>query len=163
VTSARTRRLKAVIATDGSEPAIRAARRAVRLFAPETDVLLLAVADAPPLPTVSPQSLMGGSVANPDAIEQVRNAGRSEAEHALRATNEALQPEIDELRLRVDPRLADGDPARIICEVAEQVGADVVVVGSRGLGFAKRAVLGSVSTHVVRNASCPVLVVRDED
>ena len=155
--------MKALIATDGSDHAVRAAKQAVRLFAPDTDVLLLAVTDAPALATMSPQSIMGGSVANPDAIEQVRDAGRAEAENALRVTTAALQDEVRDLGLRIDPRLADGDPARIICEVAEQIAADVVVVGSRGLGFAKRAVLGSVSTHVVRNAPCPVLVVREAE
>ena len=155
--------MRALIATDGSQPAIRAARRAVRLFPPGTDVLLLAVADAPALPTMSPQSMMGTSGVNPQAIEQVRTAGRSMAEDALRDTAAALEADARELDLRLDPRLADGDAARVICDVAAQVEADMVVVGSRGLGFAKRAVLGSVSTHVVRNAPCPVLVVREPD
>ena len=38
----------------------------------------------------------------------------------------------------------------------------MIVVGSRGTGRLKRALLGSVSEHLVRNAPCPVLVVRDE-
>jgi nucleotide-binding universal stress UspA family protein len=45
---------------------------------------------------------------------------------------------------------------------AEQVGADLVVVGSRGLGGIRRALMGSVSDSVVRHAHCPVLVVRRE-
>ena len=49
-----------------------------------------------------------------------------------------------------------------ILAVAEQIGAGVVVVGSRGLGGLRRALMGSVSDSVVRHAHCPVLVVRKE-
>jgi nucleotide-binding universal stress UspA family protein len=48
----------------------------------------------------------------------------------------------------------------VICERAEELSVDVVVVGSRGRGAIRRALLGSVSSHVVHNAPCPVLVVR---
>ncbi len=46
--------------------------------------------------------------------------------------------------------------------VAEETGADLVVMGSRGLGGIRRALMGSVSDSVVRHAHCPVLVVRNE-
>ena len=46
-----------------------------------------------------------------------------------------------------------------ICAVAEQEGADCVVMACRGLGAFKKAVLGSVSEYVVRHAGRPVLVV----
>ncbi|MDQ3737093.1 MAG: universal stress protein, partial [Actinomycetota bacterium] len=46
--------------------------------------------------------------------------------------------------------------------LAVQIGADLVVVGSRGLGGIRRALLGGVSDSVVRHAHCPVLVVRTE-
>jgi nucleotide-binding universal stress UspA family protein len=44
--------------------------------------------------------------------------------------------------------------------LAEELGADLIVMGSRGLGGVKRALMGSVSDSVVRHAHCPVLVVR---
>jgi nucleotide-binding universal stress UspA family protein len=50
-----------------------------------------------------------------------------------------------------------------ILAVAEQIGAGVVVIGSRGLGGLRRAFLGSVSDLVVRHAHCPVFVVRKEE
>ena len=53
-------------------------------------------------------------------------------------------------------------PADGIVQVAEETGADLVVMGSRGLGGFKRAFMGSVSDSVVRHAHCPVLVVRKE-
>jgi nucleotide-binding universal stress UspA family protein len=62
----------------------------------------------------------------------------------------------------VETSTAHGDPAAVLCERAGELGADVVVVGSRGHGAIRRALLGSVSTYVVHNAPCPVLVVRGD-
>lgn len=52
----------------------------------------------------------------------------------------------------------EGAPALALCEAAE--GADLLVVGSRGLGAFKGMVLGSVSLHCVSHAPCDVVVVR---
>jgi len=53
-----------------------------------------------------------------------------------------------------------GDPGESIVSAAEAENADLVVVGTHGRGTIGRLLLGSVSDHVVRNAPCPVLVVR---
>ena len=53
----------------------------------------------------------------------------------------------------------DGDPAESIIAAAEAEGADMIVVGSHRRSPMGRAILGSVSDHVVREAACPVLVV----
>lgn len=55
-----------------------------------------------------------------------------------------------------------GRPAEEVFKLAEEIGAGIVVIGSRGLGALRRAVLGSVSENVVRYAPCPVFVVRGE-
>jgi nucleotide-binding universal stress UspA family protein len=54
----------------------------------------------------------------------------------------------------------DGDPGGSIAAAAEAEQADLIVVGTRGRSGAGRMLLGSVSDHVVRHATCPVLVVR---
>jgi nucleotide-binding universal stress UspA family protein len=54
-------------------------------------------------------------------------------------------------------------PDEGILAVGEDVGAGLIVLGSRGFGGVKRALMGSVSDSVVRHAHCPVLVVRKED
>jgi nucleotide-binding universal stress UspA family protein len=54
-----------------------------------------------------------------------------------------------------------GDPAAVICRRAEELGADLLVLGSRGLGMLDRLLLGSVNSAVVQRAPCSVLVVRE--
>ncbi len=49
-----------------------------------------------------------------------------------------------------------------IAALAEELGVGLIVMGSRGLGGVRRALMGSVSDSVVRHAHCPVLVVRQE-
>jgi nucleotide-binding universal stress UspA family protein len=60
----------------------------------------------------------------------------------------------------VDFLVWEGDPGEAIIETTAAEGADMIVVGSHGRGAVGRFLIGSVSDHVVRNAPCPVLVVR---
>jgi nucleotide-binding universal stress UspA family protein len=53
-----------------------------------------------------------------------------------------------------------GHPVDTILHVAKDRGADLIVLGSRGLGGFKRLLLGSVSNGVLHHAPCPVLIVR---
>ncbi|XP_027362737.1 universal stress protein A-like protein [Abrus precatorius] len=54
----------------------------------------------------------------------------------------------------------EGDPRTAICSAVEKHTIDLLVVGGRGLGKLKRAIIGSVSNYCVLNAKCPVLVVK---
>jgi nucleotide-binding universal stress UspA family protein len=71
-------------------------------------------------------------------VEKIRSAGGAVAEAHLRV---------------------GAAPAEIV-DLAEDIGAGLIVMGSRGLGGIRRALMGSVSDSVVRHAHCPVLVVR---
>ena len=64
---------------------------------------------------------------------------------------------------QVDKRVEIGDAATTICDVAAELGVDVIVVGSHGRKGISRLFLGSTSEHVVRHAPCPVLVVREQN
>ncbi|XP_073137849.1 uncharacterized protein [Henckelia pumila] len=66
-------------------------------------------------------------------------------------------------RVQANTSILEGDPKEMICEAAEQMNADLIVVGSRGLGKIMRAFLGSVSDYVVHQAKCPVLIVKPPD
>ncbi len=57
----------------------------------------------------------------------------------------------------------DAEPATAILDVADQIGADLVVVGARGLGAAARFMRGSVSTRVAHHSPCDVLIVEHDD
>ena len=57
-------------------------------------------------------------------------------------------------------KLVRGNPAEIICKIAEEEGFDLIVIGSRGLSGMKAFFLGGVSDKVSRHAICPVLIVR---
>ncbi len=59
----------------------------------------------------------------------------------------------------VQTRVTDGDYAEAILDMAKSEGADMIVLGRRGLGRFKRLIQGSVSTKVVHHADCPVLTV----
>jgi nucleotide-binding universal stress UspA family protein len=101
-------------------------------------------------------------VATPIASSFDTARGHARAERSARKAGERL---LEEARVILGTsgaaaELHFGDPAEIICRRAADIGADVVVVGSRGLGKIEALVLGSVSDAVVRRAPCSVLVVR---
>jgi nucleotide-binding universal stress UspA family protein len=62
-----------------------------------------------------------------------------------------------------EAHLREGAPAQEIVGLAEEMDAGLIVVGSRGRGGIRRALMGSVSDSVVRHAHCPVLVVRNAE
>jgi nucleotide-binding universal stress UspA family protein len=141
-----------LIATDGSQLSIDAARRGVSLIAAPQSVTLLTV-----LTEVPGDDAGGfeGSVYSPEEQEQLWESEQREAAEELARTAAALTG------CEVDRRIEVGDVASTICRVAEQLPADVIVVGSHGRTGLKRMLLGSVSEHVVRHAPCPVLVVHE--
>jgi nucleotide-binding universal stress UspA family protein len=65
---------------------------------------------------------------------------------------------VDE-RIAATGRALSGVPGPAIVEACEEAGADLLVAGSRGYGPVRRVLLGSVSTQLVHQAHCPVLVV----
>ncbi|GAB5589716.1 hypothetical protein Unana1_04616 [Umbelopsis nana] len=55
-----------------------------------------------------------------------------------------------------------GDAKQEIVKLSKDIGADIIVIGSRGLGAVKRLTMGSTSDYCVHNAECPVVVVREK-
>ena len=144
--------MHALVATDGSDQSLRAARRAGELLRSADQLTLLTVV------TEVPGDDAGGfegSVYTPDEMERVWNEEMAEARDELEHTAAALST------AQVDKRIEIGDVAKTICRLAEELGVDVIVVGSHGRTGLERLFLGSVSEHVVRHAPCPVLVVRE--
>jgi nucleotide-binding universal stress UspA family protein len=61
----------------------------------------------------------------------------------------------------VSERVEEGKPWRVVVQVAEETGAELIVMGAHSRGAVDRAFFGSTVNHVVRQARCPVLVVRE--
>lgn len=64
------------------------------------------------------------------------------------------------LKINYKVLLQHGDPANAICKAAEEVRADLIIMGTRGIGLVSEMLLGSVSHHVIQHASCPVMTVK---
>jgi len=75
-------------------------------------------------------------------------------------TLEILRYAAKEKKVVVVAKIYWGDPREKLCDAVGKIPLDCLVVGNRGLGKIKRAVLGSVSNYVVNNATCPVTVVK---
>ena len=65
--------------------------------------------------------------------------------------------------LPVEQHLTQAQPSAAIVELADKIGADLIVIGTRGLSGLKHVLLGSVAERTVRHASCPVLTVKDPE
>ena len=61
---------------------------------------------------------------------------------------------------RSETVVREGYPATVILEESEQRGADLIVIGTRGLSGLKHLLLGSIAERVVQKAHCPVLTVK---
>jgi nucleotide-binding universal stress UspA family protein len=65
-----------------------------------------------------------------------------------------------EAGVRIERRLEEGPPAKVISRVAEEIGCDLIVMGTHGRTGLRRVLLGSIAEQVLRSAPCPVLTVR---
>ncbi|MBW2428565.1 MAG: universal stress protein [Deltaproteobacteria bacterium] len=72
--------------------------------------------------------------------------------------DDALQ-KLDKSTLKVHPELLEGPEAESILKAAKTSQADLIVMGTRGLGAVKGLLIGSVSRKVIHYATCPVMVV----
>jgi nucleotide-binding universal stress UspA family protein len=144
---------KILLATDGSEEAGRAARMATVLsekVGSELHLVYGSLAESPYYPGPEMPDV------RKDYLEHLHERARAWLEQqAERLEAEGVNVGAAHLRL--------GAPDREIVSLAEELEAGLIVVGSRGLGGLKRALLGSVSDSVVRHAHGPVLVVRSKD
>jgi nucleotide-binding universal stress UspA family protein len=138
-----------IAATDGSPSANAAVERALaEAGALNATVELVGAWSAPPNGTLGAPTYMS---------EDVYYAGRD----AIARILEDAKARAAEGGIRVETHLVGGSAPVEICKLAEKLHADVIVMGSRGHGPLAAALLGSVATHVVRHAHCPVMVVPD--
>ena len=142
-----------LLATDGSEEAELAALRAVELAdATESELHVVHVGVVPSFLVSYPGTLgYDGKL-----YEQVQVRSRE----LLRKQSWRVKAAGG---IVAGAHLRMGAVALEIVALAEELGADLIVMGSRGLGGVRRVLMGSVSDSVVRHAHCPVMIVRPEN
>jgi len=138
---------KICCAVDFSETSRLAVREAAELAGHSGGALVLV--HVPEGPTPSAATI----VAPPELFESMATEEAQKLE-AVRREAEAAAG------VKVEARMLQGNPAEEIVRYARLSGADLVVIGTHGRRGLRRMVLGSVAAQVVREAHCPVLVVR---
>ena len=102
-----------------------------------------------------PVQVASAGIAMPqDLWTQVREA----ATRKLETASQGVSAE----GIAVETHLTEGPNAQSIVELADKIGADLIVMGTRGLSGLKHVMLGSVAERTVRLASCPVMTVKAE-
>jgi nucleotide-binding universal stress UspA family protein len=140
-----------VVGTDGSETAGEAVREAIELAKSIGASIELVSAYEP----VSRQRLRDESRQAPEDLQWMVNP-REDVEATLSEASERIEA----AGVSVNTYAREGDPADAILDVAEERGADLIVVGNKGMTGAKRFLLGSVPNKVSHHAPCSVLIIR---
>lgn len=143
---------KVLVATDGSPDSLLAARKAVELaHASGSELHLVHV-----VPVTQPYHMVGTrDFEGPSLYEEDTERAQKLLDEQVKQI-EAAGGKVAEAHLR------KGEPDSEVIALGEEIGAGLILVGSRGLNPLKRLPIGSVSSSIVTHAHCPVLVVRGE-
>ncbi|VAI36788.1 unnamed protein product [Triticum turgidum subsp. durum] len=150
--------MKVVVAVDASEESLQALSWAldhvVRLHPGASVVVVHAQHRVDHF--AYPVAAHGLAYAPPTALDSMR---RAQEENSRKAVARALDV-CRQKQASATAAVVEGDPKEAICQAVEDMRADLLVLGSRGLGMVKRALLGSVSDYLAHHACCPVLIVK---
>jgi nucleotide-binding universal stress UspA family protein len=135
-----------LVGTDGSDGSKAALSEAFDL-AKRLDAKVLVASVAPPV-----SELLGGSLYKEKTSEHLNRA---------RTALDAARKMAEEAGVEGEFEVFEGDAAEEIANIAESRNADLVVVGTRGLGSIAGSLLGSVSAGVIRRSKRPVVVVHE--
>jgi nucleotide-binding universal stress UspA family protein len=138
--------LKVLVPVDGSENALRALERAIGLLRERPFELHV----------LNVQGPVGGAVSGFVGSAAVKGFHREEGEKIL-APARAL---LERLGVPGKTHITVGPAGESIAGFAKQLGCDAIIMGTRGQGKIRGALLGSVSTDVIRYAEMPVTLVK---
>lgn len=140
--------MKILLPVDGSEHALDAVRHVIHLVRDglQASVVLINVQE----PTYLYEMVLAPDA---DVLERVTGAA---ANHSLAAAEDLLR----EADIEFEKELLTGDPAHTIIEAGERHDCEAVVMGARGRGVVRSALLGSVSQAVLHGSPVPVTVVK---
>jgi len=142
--------MRVLLAVDGSEHSNRATE-GVRSLASITSLTILHVIDLPRLT----YPMLGPEIAK-DLAMTVEQAMRAEGKQVMSRTMSHLSYHASP----VNKRFEEGVPGELICSAAQELRADLILMGARGVGQIQELVLGSVSHRVLTHAPCPVLIIK---
>jgi nucleotide-binding universal stress UspA family protein len=139
--------IKVLVPVDGSENALRAVEKAVAWLR-----------DRGPfeLHLLNVQPALGGGVSTFVGSAVVKDFHKEEGEKALAAARALLDKQGIPYKLHITV----GPAGESVAGFARKLGCDGIIMGTRGMGKVKGAVLGSVSTDVIRCADVPVTLVK---
>ena len=143
--------MRYIVATDGSESSLKAARFLVEQSCPgpEDEIFVIYV-----FPLPSDPECYEGVVSLPTEASDERVA------KVARPVLEKTVKELIDTEGRVNEVILVGNPAKEIVEFATNLSVDLIVTGTRGRSPARELYLGSVSSALTHRAPCSVLIVR---
>lgn len=146
-------RKKILVAIDGSPLSDKAAEEAVRMAAGNPSQFKSLIYAVLVLPN-APRNTFTDFVPSAPITES------KEWEELRQRIFYVIEKNAAEAAIPLEVKVAYGDPADELINLAEKERVDVIVIGSTGKGFLKRKLLGSVSDKVARHARCSVYIVR---
>ena len=146
--------MKILLAVDGSEYSDAAIEEILkRPWPPKTEIKVVTAAELPVMVGIEPLGM------SPDYFEVVGRAVRGAAQDVIDRALAKLDA-IKDKSLKITTAIIEGTARQVIVDEADNWNADLIIMGSRGLGAWNRLLLGSVSNAVVHHAKCSVEIVR---
>ena len=146
--------MKILLAVDGSPYSDAAIEEIIkRPWPPQSEVKIITAFETPILIGVGLEPWPANYYE--ELQKTAREAAKTVMDNAIGKLNE-----VSDKTLKISHEIIGGPPNQVIVEEAESWGADLIVMGSRGLGVWNRLLLGSVSSAVVHHAKCSVEIVR---
>lgn len=149
--------MKVLLATEGSEFSQAAIEKCCQMFA-ESDNTEIRIIMAVELMTPPTEPFAMSA----DYVHAIDEAAHKQASEVVSKAEAEIRSRFPILANELTTTVATGSPAQTVVEEAERWRADLIVTGSHGHGFWKRAWLGSVSNAIVHHAPCSVLIVRKD-
>lgn len=149
--------MKILLAVDGSDysdAAIEAVTK--RPWPSGSELKVITAVETPVLIGMEPW------MSSPEYFEQIETSVRDAAKTFIESSLQKLN-KIEDKTLKISSEIILGPPRQAIVDEAERWHADLIIMGSRGLGAWNRLLLGSVSSAVVHHAKCSVEIVRKHD
>jgi len=146
--------MKILLAVDGSAYSDAAIEEVVRRpWPPKSEVKVITAVETPIIVGMEPWA------ASSEYFESLDKSVREAADRVIQSALTRLQA-TDDKSLKISSEVIQGSPRQVIVEEAERWNADLVIMGSRGLGTWNRLLLGSVSNSVVHHEKWSVDIVR---